>query len=161
MIGAEALLVDGERAPHQGLGVLEPVRGLQELRQIVEADGDVWVIGAEALLVDGERAPHQGLGVFEPVGGLQELRQIVEVAGDVRVILAERFLVDRKRAPHQGLGVLEPVGGLQELRQIVEVGWRRLGDRGRGFVRRWRARAASRARRPRAGWWLAGAPPDC
>ena len=77
MIGAKAFLVDGERAPHQGLGVLEPVGGLQELRQIVEADGDVRVIGAEALFVDVERAPHQGLGVFESVGFLQELARLL------------------------------------------------------------------------------------
>ena len=45
------------------LGLGEPVRGFQEQRQIVEADGDARVIGAEALLVDGERAPHQRLGL--------------------------------------------------------------------------------------------------
>ena len=80
VIGAEACLVDGKRAPHQRLGLGEPVRGLEELRQIVEVAGDVRVIGAEAFLVDGKRAPHQRLGLGEPVRGLEELRQIVEVA---------------------------------------------------------------------------------
>ena len=83
VIGAEAFLVDGERAAHQRLGLGEPVRGLEELRQIVEVDGDVGVIGAVGFLVDGERAAHQRLGLGEPVRGLEELRQIVEVAGHV------------------------------------------------------------------------------
>ena len=37
MIGAEAFLVDGERAAHQGLGFGKTVRGLKQRRQIVEA----------------------------------------------------------------------------------------------------------------------------
>ena len=69
MIGAEAFLVDGKRAAHQGLGLGKPVRGLKQLRQIVEVRGHIGMIGAEAFLVDGERAAHQGLGLRKPVRG--------------------------------------------------------------------------------------------
>ena len=79
MIGAEAFLVDGERAAHQGLGLRKTVRGLKQLRQIVEVSGHIGMIGAEAFLVDGERAAHQGLGLGKTVRGLKQLRQIVEV----------------------------------------------------------------------------------
>ena len=36
MVGAEARLVDGERAAHQRLGLGEPVGGLEQLGQVVE-----------------------------------------------------------------------------------------------------------------------------
>ena len=78
MTGAEVLLVDGERAAHQGLGLGKPVRVLKQLRQIVEADGHLGMLGAEAFLVDGERAAHQGLGLGKTVRGLKQLRQIIE-----------------------------------------------------------------------------------
>ena len=55
MVFAEALLVDGERALHQRLGLSQAVGVLQQLRQIVEVAGDVGVVLAEALLVDRER----------------------------------------------------------------------------------------------------------
>ena len=78
VIGAEACLVDGKRAPHQRLGLGEPVRGFQERRQIVEADGDVRVIGAEACLVDGKRAPHQRLGLPMLSTSYEIKRQLVQ-----------------------------------------------------------------------------------
>ena len=36
MVRSVALLVDGQRAPHQRLGLRQPVRGLEQLRQVVE-----------------------------------------------------------------------------------------------------------------------------
>ena len=79
MIGAEAFLVDGERAAHQRLGLGKPVRVLKQHRQIVEVSGHIGMIGPEAFLVDGKRAAHQRLGLGKPVRGLKQLRQIVEV----------------------------------------------------------------------------------
>ena len=58
----------------QRLGLGQPVGGLQQQGQVVEADGDVGVVGPEALLVDGQRAADQRLGLGQPVGGLQQLR---------------------------------------------------------------------------------------
>ena len=55
MFGAVGLLVDGQRPAHQRLGLRQPVRGLEQLRQVVEARGDVRVFGAVGLLVDGQR----------------------------------------------------------------------------------------------------------
>src|SRR5262249_51795469 len=41
---------DCERAPHQRLGLAEPVGGLEQPGQVVEGDGHVGMLGAEALL---------------------------------------------------------------------------------------------------------------
>jgi hypothetical protein len=71
MVGPEAPFVDGERAPHQGLCLGQPVGRLQQLGQIVEADGDVGMVGPEVLLVDGKRTPVERLGLGEPVGVLR------------------------------------------------------------------------------------------
>jgi len=50
-------------APHKGLGFGQPVRGLKQRGQVVEADGDFRVFGSEALLVDVEGSAHEGLGL--------------------------------------------------------------------------------------------------
>ena len=62
MVGSVGLLVDGQRATHQRLGLRQTVRVLEQLRQVVEAEGDVGVFGSVGLLVDGQRAAHQRLG---------------------------------------------------------------------------------------------------
>ena len=69
---------DGQRPAHQRLGLRQPVRGLEQLRQVVEAGGHVRVLGAVGLLVDGQRPAHQRLGLRQPVRGLEQLRQVVE-----------------------------------------------------------------------------------
>ena len=84
MVGAEALLVDGESAAHQKLGLGQPVGFLQQLGQVVEADGDLGMVGSEALLVDGECAAHERLGLGEAVGVLQQLGQVVNCYGVLR-----------------------------------------------------------------------------
>jgi hypothetical protein len=63
-----------------------PVGGLQQLRQVVEAGGDVGMLGPQALFVDGERASIKRFGLGEPAGGLQQLRQVVESGGVLRTI---------------------------------------------------------------------------
>ena len=78
MVLPEALLIDREGAAHQRFGLGEPVGGLEQRRQVVEAHGDVGVVLPEALLIDGEGAAHQRFGLGEPVGGLKQLSQVVE-----------------------------------------------------------------------------------
>ena len=63
MARTETLLVDGERAPIEGLGLGQPVGVLQQRGQASEADSDAGMVGAEALLIDGERAPIERLGL--------------------------------------------------------------------------------------------------
>ena len=55
---------------HQWLGLRQTVRGLQQLRQVVELDRDSGVFGSVGLLVDGQRAAHQRLGLRQTVRGL-------------------------------------------------------------------------------------------
>ena len=45
MIFPKAFRENGQRAAHQRLGLGEPVRGLEQLRQVVEVDRDVRVFG--------------------------------------------------------------------------------------------------------------------
>jgi hypothetical protein len=52
---------------HQWLGLPQPVGGLQEMGQIVEADGNVWVVDTEIFFVDGQGAAHQGLSLGEAI----------------------------------------------------------------------------------------------
>ncbi len=52
---------------HQRLGLRQTVRGLQQLSQVVEANGDRRVFGSVGLFVDGQRAAHQRLGLGQTV----------------------------------------------------------------------------------------------
>ena len=63
------------------LGLGQPVRGLEAMRQVVEVSGHVGVARSVTLLVDGQRAAHQRLGLGQPVRGLKQRRQVVEVSG--------------------------------------------------------------------------------
>ena len=92
MLRPKAIRENGQRAPHQGLGLREAVRGLKQLRKIVQVSGHVGMTGAEAFLVDGQRAPHQGLGLGKSVRVLKQLRQIVEADGHLGMTGAEAFL---------------------------------------------------------------------
>ena len=63
MLGAEGLLVDGEGAAEERLGLRIAAGVLVEPGQVVEPCGDVGVLGAEGLLADGEGAPEERLGL--------------------------------------------------------------------------------------------------
>src|SRR5437763_1133606 len=78
----------------QPLGLRQTVRGLKQLRQVVEADGDVGMLGPEAVFVDGQGATHKGLGLRQPVRGLKQLRQVVEADGDLGMVGSEALFVD-------------------------------------------------------------------
>jgi hypothetical protein len=99
MSKAQASFEDGEGPAHQGLGLSEPVRGLQQRGQVVEADGDVGMVVAEGALGDGEGPAHQRLGLAESVRGLQQRGQVVEVDGDVGMVVAEAVLVESSTLP--------------------------------------------------------------
>ena len=120
MLTAKAAFENRQRAAHQRLGLAEPVRGLQQQRQVVEVSGDVRMLGAEARLVDGQRAPHRRLGLAEPVRGLQQLRQVVEVYGDRWMLGAEARLVDGQRAAVKWLGGGKIGAGLEVKRILIE-----------------------------------------
>src|SRR5207244_1102463 len=60
---AVGLLVDGQGAAHQRLGLRQAVRGLEQRGQVVEVNGDVGVFLPVGLLVDGQRAALERLGI--------------------------------------------------------------------------------------------------
>ena len=104
MTGAEAFLVDGQRAPHQGLGLGKPVRGLKQRRQIVQVRWPHWDDRGRSFLVDGQRAAHQRLGLRKTVRGLKQPRQIVRGLA-TGMTGAEAFFGDGQRAAVKRLGL--------------------------------------------------------
>jgi hypothetical protein len=80
---------------------------LQQLGEVVKADGDVGMDSAVGSLVDGQSAAHEGLGLCEVVGVLQELGQVAEGDRDVGMVGTVRILMNRQRPPEQrfGLGI--------------------------------------------------------
>ena len=79
----EALLIDGEGAAHQRFGLGQPVGGLEQLRQVVEAGGDVRVVGPEALFVNLQGAAHQRFGLGVESGSNEEQSELTGREGDV------------------------------------------------------------------------------
>ena len=134
MLGPEALLVDGERAAIERLGLGQPVGVPQQLGQVVEADGDVGMLGPEALLVDGERAAIERLGLGQTVGGPQQLGQVAHSRGVFGMVFA---------MPHlHGLGIAQcQRDRLGVLTRVVE--------RGDPIVERVQLRIGLRPRRSR------------
>src|SRR5436190_892030 len=134
MIGPQALLGNGERTPHQRLGLGQSIGSLQQLCQIAETDGDVGMLGAQALLVDGERTPHQRLGIranarlggnrslfTDCEGALSqrlslstttlraiELRKITSHYADSGVVRTPRCFNNAERAPVERPGLRQP-----------------------------------------------------
>ena len=91
MLRPVAFLINRQRPPHQRLGLLQPVRGLQQLREVVEVAGDIGMLRPVAFLINRQRSPHQRLGLLQPVRGLQQLREVVEGGGDIGMLLPELF----------------------------------------------------------------------
>ena len=119
MLGSVRLFVDRQRAAHQRLGLRQTVRVLEQLRQVVQRDGDAGVLGSVRLFVNGQRAAHQRFGLRQTVRGLEQLRQVVQVCGDPGVPGSVRLLVDGQRAAHQRLGLRQMVRGLEQQRQFA------------------------------------------
>ena len=61
-----------EMSSHERLGLGQVVGGPEQLRQVVEVDGDLGMLGAEALLVDGQCPAHEWLGLGQAVGVLEQ-----------------------------------------------------------------------------------------
>ena len=81
VVRAVRRLVDRQCAVHQGLGLTQPVRGLQAVdARLLRSMATSGVVRAVRRLVDRQCAAHQGLGLTQPVRGPQQFRQVVEVA---------------------------------------------------------------------------------
>src|SRR5207247_11379909 len=88
----EGLLVDGERAPVERLGVRVPALRLIEERRLVEARDEPRVFRAERLLPDGERLLEERLGQPELALPAVELGEGIEGGRHHGVILPQRAL---------------------------------------------------------------------
>ena len=117
------LLVNGQGAAHQRFSCGQPVSGLEQLRQVVEADGDVGMRGAIGLLGDGQGAAH---GAVRPRPGDWcvgvTCAKVVEADGDVGMVGAVGLLGDGQGAAHAAVGCGQAIGGLEQPRQVVEAG---------------------------------------
>ena len=130
-------LVDRQGPAVERLGLGQAVGGLQQRRQVVEADGDVGVVRAVAALVDRQGPAVERLGLGQAVGVLEQLRQVVEVGGDVGVVRAKRA----RRWPGPGGTAARRrwnwPRSCQYSTQLIHQPGRRLGQPGRvGVTRR-------------------------
>src|SRR5258708_26032389 len=83
------------------LRLLQAVRGLPQLGQVVEIGGYHRMIGSVARLVDRQRAPQQRLRLRQAVRDTQQPSQVIEPDSDTRMIRTVARLIDPQRAPHQ------------------------------------------------------------
>ncbi len=63
---------DLHHPPHQRLGLVQAVGGLQQVSQVVESDGDVGVVRAITRLIDRQRPAVVLLSLGQTVGGPQQ-----------------------------------------------------------------------------------------
>ena len=74
----EEPLENQQVTPHEGFGLGQPVRGLEQLRQVVEVYGDIGMIRSEALLINGQGAAHERFGVGEKRFGLIQHAKLIQ-----------------------------------------------------------------------------------
>ena len=63
MLFPVAGLIDLQGAPHQRLGLPQPVRGMEQRREVVEVTGHVRMLFPVAGLIDLQGPPHQRLSL--------------------------------------------------------------------------------------------------
>ena len=128
--GAEARLVDGQRPPHQRLGLGQAVGGLEQLRQVVEVGWRRWDAPAPKLASSMASARRiSGSASARRLVALQQLRQVVEVEGDVGVVGAE---ARPRRWPAPGASAARPRPGgwwlCSSCARLLRSRWRRWDD---------------------------------
>src|SRR5439155_18927419 len=99
---------DDDNPPHQRLRLLQPVRGPQELREVVDVSGDMGILRSVAFLINRQRSPHQRLGIPRPVRGLQQWREVVEGCGDIEaeaIYVLYQFIVSRRPSARRTFGL--------------------------------------------------------
>ena len=84
MLGAQRLLPDGQRPLVARLRLGIAALGMVELRQVVEARGDIGMLGAEHLLPDGQRLFQGWLGVGILPSGIQAIPSAFKYSACVR-----------------------------------------------------------------------------
>ncbi len=67
---------DHKMPPRRRLGLRHPVRGLQQLREVVKVYGDREMFLPQGLLIDFKRPPYQRLGLCQPIRASQQLCEI-------------------------------------------------------------------------------------
>src|SRR5258707_1184294 len=85
---------DSQMPSAERLGLSQPVGGLEQLGQVVEA---VWALGllrADALFSDAQRRGVKRLGLGQPVGLAEQLGQVVEVCCHLGMLRAEALFIN-------------------------------------------------------------------
>ncbi len=78
MLRPVALLIDLHDPLHQRLRLRQPLRGVIQLREVVEVSGDIGMLRPVAFLIDLQGPLHQRLRLRQPVRVLIQLREVVE-----------------------------------------------------------------------------------
>ena len=90
MIRPEASLEDLERSSEHRLGFVQPISGLKQQREDVEAMGNIWMVGPQSGLADLKRPAGQRLGFSKPVGALQQSSTLSRSLDPARAASPER-----------------------------------------------------------------------
>jgi len=67
MLRTIAFLVNRQRSPHQQLGLLQPVRVLQQKCEVVAVYGNIGMLRPVAFLINRQRSPHQRVGLLSKI----------------------------------------------------------------------------------------------
>src|SRR5438876_556183 len=77
---------DFHMSAHEGLGLGQPIRGLEQPGQVIKAYGEFRMLRTEAPLIDRQGAAQERLGLCRPVHVLEQLAQVVESGASTWVL---------------------------------------------------------------------------
>ncbi len=125
--GARGLLLDGDGAPVQRLGIVVAAEALVDAGEVVQADGDVAVVSPERILADHQRALVErlrlGIAAEEIIGDAE----VVQARGEADALVAsDRRLAERHHALAQldrlDIAALEFVSAGEIAQRVDEIG---------------------------------------
>jgi len=114
VLGAQHLLLDGQRLRVQRLGLLVAALGIEVGGQVVEAQSGERVPWPQHLLIDGQGLAQERLGLFGAALGVEVIGQVVEARGGIGVPWTQRLLLDG-----QGLADMDRRLGL--FAQVIKI----------------------------------------
>ena len=119
MIGAEARLIDGDRASENWLCLGKSIAYKKQAPETAKGRSNRRVIAAEAFFQNHKPTVIKRLGFFEPVHIPKQLCQIGESFGNIGVIGAEALFIDGKGAAKKWFCFGRPIRRPKHLSQLI------------------------------------------
>ena len=121
MVAGEEPLEHRQRVAGQRLGLLQRTAGLEDVREVVQAQRHVGMVAGEEPLVHRQRVAVERLGLLQRTAGLEDVRQVVQADCHVGMVAGEQPLVHRQRLTEKRLGPLQRAAGLKDGREAVQA----------------------------------------